>query len=237
MSFATGDSSSSEEATSTSESESEPEKDDLVQYSSSVDSMTSGQRSGASTPRAIERQGSPWRESPLSVAMAAGEVRLRSKRSKLALFKREKTIQENGSEQNSVDRNSLYTKGVEEVPLPSRIERKSQPAHLKPFSFAKLSCLSSGVFYINDYGQEIKPDPNSEMLQHLAYKDVLVYSCGSLWTSIVPCLALKGIASAIAKSKCLKAKVLLREPSGATLRRPHQARKLMPIAPISEFEQ
>ena len=126
MSFATGDSSSSEEATSTSESESEPEKDDLVQYSSSVDSMTSGQRSGASTPRAIERQGSPWRESPLSVAMAAGEVRLRSKRSKLALFKREKTIQENGSEQNSVDRNSLYTKGAEEVPLPSRIERESQ---------------------------------------------------------------------------------------------------------------
>lgn len=67
------------------------------------------------------------------------------------------------------------------------------------------------MFYINDYGQEIKPDPNPEMLQHLAHKDVLVYACGSLWTSIVPCLALKGVASAIAKSKTLKAKVLLRE--------------------------
>lgn len=70
---------------------------------------------------------------------------------------------------------------------------------------------SPGVFYINDYGQEIKPDPNSEMLQHLAQKEVLVYSCGSLWTSIVPCLALRGVASAIAKSATLKAKVLLRE--------------------------
>jgi hypothetical protein len=67
------------------------------------------------------------------------------------------------------------------------------------------------VFYISDYGQEIKPDPNAEMLQHLAHNDMLVYSCGSLWTSIVPCLALKGVASAIAKSKTLKAKVLLRE--------------------------
>ena len=49
------------------------------------------------------------------------------------------------------------------------------------------------------------------MLQHLAQKEVLVYSCGSLWTSIVPCLALRGVASAIAKSTTLRAKVLLRE--------------------------
>lgn len=124
MSFATGDS-SSEEDTSTSESETELEKDDLAQYSSSIDSLASGQRSGASTPRAIERQGSPWRESPLSVAMATGQVRLRSKKSKPALFKRERTILENGGEEGSVGGNSLYTKGVEELPLPSRIERKS----------------------------------------------------------------------------------------------------------------
>ena len=37
-----------------------------------------------------------------------------------------------------------------------------------------------------------------------------MYSCGSLWTSIVPCLALRGVASAIAKSTTLRAKVLLR---------------------------
>jgi hypothetical protein len=39
----------------------------------------------------------------------------------------------------------------------------------------------------------------------------LVYSCGSLWTSIIPCLALRGLASAIASSQSLKAKVVLRE--------------------------
>lgn len=60
----------------------------------------------------------------MSVAMAAGEVRLRSKKSKQLLFKRERTIPEHGSDDGPVDRNSLYTKGVEEVPLPSRIERK-----------------------------------------------------------------------------------------------------------------
>lgn len=69
------------------------------------------------------------------------------------------------------------------------------------------------MFYINDYGQEIKPDPNTEMLHHLRHKHVLVYSCGSLWTSIVPCLALKGVATSIARSKRLKAKVLFRESS------------------------
>jgi len=38
---------------------------------------------------------------------------------------------------------------------------------------------------------------------------VLVYSCGSLWTSIIPCLALTGVANAIARSRSLRAKVLL----------------------------
>lgn len=45
---------------------------------------------------------------------------------------------------------------------------------------------------------------------------MLVYSCGSLWTSIIPCLALQGVGSAIAESGSLRAKVLLRM-SGAPL--------------------
>ncbi|KAG8933068.1 hypothetical protein FRC02_000168 [Tulasnella sp. 418] len=85
------------------------------------------------------------------------------------------------------------------------------------------------VFYINQYGQagdytslanrrrwtdtaqfqEIFPSPNQEFIKSLASRDVLVYSIGSLWTSIIPCLALRGVASAIAKSPSLRAKVLL----------------------------
>lgn len=83
-----------------------------------------------------------------------------------------------------------YTKGMDEVPLESRIER---------------------LFYINLYGQEIFPEPNGDFFDALDKRDVLVYSCGSLWTSIIPCLALRNLASSIAQSKSLKAKVMLCE--------------------------
>ncbi|CAK9780810.1 UPF0052-domain-containing protein [Cutaneotrichosporon oleaginosum] len=84
--------------------------------------------------------------------------------------------------------NIAYTKGMVEVPLESRIER---------------------LFYINLYGQEIFPEPNGDFFDALDKRDVLVYSCGSLWTSIIPCLALRSLASTIAQSKSLKAKVML----------------------------
>ncbi|PVG00700.1 UPF0052-domain-containing protein [Serendipita vermifera] len=78
------------------------------------------------------------------------------------------------------------------------------------------------VFYINAYGQEIYPSPNPEFLSNLSQRDFLIYSCGSLWTSIIPCLALRGVASGIARSSTLRAKVLLlnykndRETTGYT---------------------
>ncbi|KAI0809092.1 hypothetical protein BC629DRAFT_1481903 [Irpex lacteus] len=65
------------------------------------------------------------------------------------------------------------------------------------------------LYYINAYGSEIHPSPNPDYIAHLGMKDVLVYSCGSLWTSIVPCLALRGVANAIARSRSLRAKILL----------------------------
>ncbi len=86
--------------------------------------------------------------------------------------------------------NIAYTKGMDEVPLESRIDR---------------------LFYINLYGQEIFPEPNGDFFDALDKRDVLVYSCGSLWTSIIPCLALRGLATSIAQSKSLKAKVMLCE--------------------------
>ncbi|KAK7692776.1 hypothetical protein QCA50_004409 [Cerrena zonata] len=65
------------------------------------------------------------------------------------------------------------------------------------------------LYYINAYGSEIHPSPNTDYLNNMSSKDVLVYSCGSLWTSIVPCLALRGVAGSIARSRSLRAKVLL----------------------------
>lgn len=95
---------------------------------------------------------------------------------------------DDADEDEGIRGNIAYTKGQAEIPLESRIER---------------------LFYINLYGQEIFPEPSSAFYDAIDKRDVLVYSCGSLWTSIVPCLALRGVASSIAQSKTLKAKVLL----------------------------
>ncbi|KAJ3526523.1 hypothetical protein NMY22_g10129 [Coprinellus aureogranulatus] len=77
----------------------------------------------------------------------------------------------------------------------------------KPFE--PLPARISKLYYINSYGMEIHPSPNPDFLANLKTRDVLVYSCGSLWTSIMPCLALRGVAAAIASSRSLQAKVLL----------------------------
>ncbi|THU87744.1 UPF0052-domain-containing protein [Dendrothele bispora CBS 962.96] len=75
--------------------------------------------------------------------------------------------------------------------------------------YEPLSARISRLLYINAYGMEIHPNPNPDYIASLNTNDVLVYSCGSLWTSIMPCLAFRGVASAIARSHTLKAKVLL----------------------------
>lgn len=75
-------------------------------------------------------------------------------------------------------------------------------------SYEKLRAPIRRLYYINAYGHEIHPVPTPEYISGLGSNEVLVYSCGSLWTSIIPCLALRGVASAIARSGSLRAKVL-----------------------------
>lgn len=65
------------------------------------------------------------------------------------------------------------------VDLPSPISSKSS---------IFLGCVTpqidgrSGIYYINAYGNEIHPYPNPDFLTNLSVGQVLVYSCGSLWT-------------------------------------------------------
>ncbi|KAI9450508.1 UPF0052-domain-containing protein [Lactarius psammicola] len=75
-------------------------------------------------------------------------------------------------------------------------------------SYERLRAPIRRLYYINAYGHEIHPIPTPEYISGLGSNEVLVYSCGSLWTSIIPCLALRGVASAIARSGTLRAKVL-----------------------------
>ncbi|PGH11262.1 hypothetical protein AJ79_04997 [Helicocarpus griseus UAMH5409] len=58
----------------------------------------------------------------------------------------------------------------------------------------------SRLWYINPYGQEIRPPANPRVLDALYSSQAIVYSIGSLYTSIIPCIILKGVGKAICNS-------------------------------------
>lgn len=55
----------------------------------------------------------------------------------------------------------------------------------------------SRVWYINPYGQEIRPPANPRVLEALRSSQAIIYSIGSLYTSIIPSLILRGVGKAI----------------------------------------
>lgn len=57
------------------------------------------------------------------------------------------------------------------------------------------------IWYINPYGHEIWPVANPKILEALAKADTVVYSIGSLYTSIIPSLILRGVGAAIASDE------------------------------------
>ncbi|KAI7904790.1 uncharacterized protein BX663DRAFT_503542 [Cokeromyces recurvatus] len=73
----------------------------------------------------------------------------------------------------------------------------------------KLQSPIEHIYYINKFGQEIYPMPNSKVINRLLTKEALIYSIGSLYTSLIPSLILRGIGNAIAHSETLKHKILL----------------------------
>ncbi|KAJ7613054.1 hypothetical protein FB45DRAFT_802989, partial [Roridomyces roridus] len=88
-------------------------------------------------------------------------------------------------------RNMLFkpaSKDAEYQALPSRISRASICSLLSAFG-----------------APMVLRAPNADYIASLGSRDVLVYSIGSLWTSIIPCPALQDIAAAIARSRSLRA--------------------------------
>lgn len=73
----------------------------------------------------------------------------------------------------------------------------------------KLSAAIARIYYMNEYGQEIYPLPNPKILDHLTNRTDLVYSIGSLYTSILPSLILRKVGHAIAHSPSLRHKILI----------------------------
>ncbi len=68
----------------------------------------------------------------------------------------------------------------EDEDLPARIER---------------------IWYINPYGQEILPPANSLVTEAIRDSQAIVYSIGSLYTSIIPSVVLRGVGVAITSTQ------------------------------------
>lgn len=66
----------------------------------------------------------------------------------------------------------------------------------------------SRVWYINPYGQEIRPPANPRAIDAVSQSQTIIYSIGSLFTSLVPSIVLKGIGKAIATSSA-RQKILI----------------------------
>ncbi|KAI9801178.1 MAG: hypothetical protein M1825_003452 [Sarcosagium campestre] len=74
-----------------------------------------------------------------------------------------------------------------ERPLPARIDR---------------------VWYISPFGQEMRPAANPRVLAAIQAATSIIYSIGSLYTSIVPCLIPRGIGRALADTR-IRRKILV----------------------------
>ena len=95
----------------------------------------------------------------------------------------------------------------EDATLPGSLPVLRQPQ----IAFSKedeedLPARIARVWYINPYGHEIRPQANPKTLAALRQAEAIVYSIGSLYTSIVPSLVLRGVGAAIEGSRPQKEK-------------------------------
>lgn len=88
---------------------------------------------------------------------------------------------------------------VEDANLPGSLPALRKPAMaVSKADEEDLACRVDRIWYINPYGQEIKIPANPRVLEAVQHCNTVVYSIGSLFTSVVPSLVLKGVGEAIA---------------------------------------
>ena len=89
----------------------------------------------------------------------------------------------------------------EDANLPGTLQTLREPSiHFSktPDTDDSLPARIERIWYINPYGQEISPFANPKAVNVVKSAEAIIYSIGSLYTSIVPCLILRGIGEAIA---------------------------------------
>ncbi|KAI9649348.1 hypothetical protein NHQ30_001921 [Ciborinia camelliae] len=98
---------------------------------------------------------------------------------------------------------------IEDANLPGSLPTlRKQNIDFQKSHTEELSSPIERIWYINPYGQEIRPAPNTKVLEALEDATCVIYSIGSLYTSILPCLILRDVGQAIA-DPMIKFKVLI----------------------------
>jgi 2-phospho-L-lactate transferase/gluconeogenesis factor (CofD/UPF0052 family) len=98
---------------------------------------------------------------------------------------------------------------VEDANLPGSLPALRRPAiAVSKQDEEDLPCRIDRIWYINPYGQEMRLPANPRVLDALRGAHTVVYSIGSLFTSLVPSLVLKGVGEAVA-SPLIRNKILL----------------------------
>ena len=112
------------------------------------------------------------------------------------------------SEPTAADLNDNST--IEDANLPGSLPTLRQPnIHFSKGSEEPLPARIQRLWYINPYGQEMRPSPNPKVLEAINVAEALIYSIGSLYTSIVPSLILQGVGAAIARPDGPRFKILI----------------------------
>ena len=99
---------------------------------------------------------------------------------------------------------------IEDANLPGSLPTLRQPSiAFSKQSESPLPARINRIWYINPYGQEMRPLPNPKAVEAIDVADAVIYSIGSLYTSIIPSLILQGVGTSIAREGGPRFKILL----------------------------
>lgn len=93
------------------------------------------------------------------------------------------------------------TKELKSKSVPSRIDKVRAGTVALPSPIKK-------IYYVNQYGNEVVPSANVNVLKALSECEAIIYAMGSLYTSIIPSLIVPGIGAKIKAANCPKILIL-----------------------------
>jgi hypothetical protein len=108
-----------------------------------------------------------------------------------------------------IRRETEESDNVEDANLPGSLPSLRKPAiNFSKMQEEDLPARIQRLWYINPYGQEMSCPANPRVLDALSNSSTVIYSIGSLFTSIIPSIILRGVGNAIAAPN-VRNKILL----------------------------